>query len=298
MPERTAAGACAGAGAGAGAAAGATATADQATADPSAATATAAANSAPDDATKTSPMTEATIRAALPDEIGSINAPGGGTADDVIASLAALAEALEDSTRSTLVFDPFLVRGMGYYTGTIFEISHPELGYSLGGGGRYDGMIGRFLGTDVPAVGFSIGFERIVDLVELPDSDTADSVVLLYDADVAATTLTVLKSQLIASGSRVRLERRAKNTRLQLETLAAAGFTRYATVTAADAGTATDAGTVPATGTATAAAGTTTTAAAAATTITAAAATAADTTTAQTGPGSPRAADLVFKPLG
>ncbi|MFM6975132.1 MAG: histidine--tRNA ligase, partial [Agromyces sp.] len=60
-----------------------------------------------------------------------------------------------------LDFDPTLVRGMGYYTGTIFEISHPEVSYSLGGGGRYDGMIGRFLGQDVPACGFSIGFERI-----------------------------------------------------------------------------------------------------------------------------------------
>ena len=50
-------------------------------------------------------------------------------------------------------FDPFLVRGMGYYTGPIFELAHPSVDYSLGGGGRYDGMIGRFLGTDVPATG-------------------------------------------------------------------------------------------------------------------------------------------------
>ena len=55
---------------------------------------------------------------------------------------------------------------MGYYTGTIFEVAHPDFGYSLGGGGRYDGMIGRFLGQDVPAVGFSLGFERLVDLVD------------------------------------------------------------------------------------------------------------------------------------
>ena len=71
-----------------------------------------------------------------------------------------------------LVFDPFLVRGMGYYTGTIFELAHPSVDYSLGGGGRYDGMIGRFLGQEVPAVGFSLGFERLVDLVaESADGD-------------------------------------------------------------------------------------------------------------------------------
>lgn len=64
-----------------------------------------------------------------------------------------------------IVFDHTLVRGMGYYTSTIFEIEHADLGYSIAGGGRYDKMIGKMIGTDVPAVGFSIGFERIVDLL-------------------------------------------------------------------------------------------------------------------------------------
>ena len=64
-----------------------------------------------------------------------------------------------------MVFDPTLVRGMSYYTGTIFEISMPELGAACGGGGRYDKMVGRFTGQDVPACGFSIGFERIILLL-------------------------------------------------------------------------------------------------------------------------------------
>ena len=64
-----------------------------------------------------------------------------------------------------LSFDPTLVRGMSYYTGTIFEISMDEFGSSVGGGGRYDKMIGKFTGQDTPAVGFSIGFERIVMLL-------------------------------------------------------------------------------------------------------------------------------------
>ena len=64
-----------------------------------------------------------------------------------------------------LVFDPTLVRGMSYSTGTIFEIEMPEFGSSVAGGGRYDKMIGKFTGQDTPAVGFSIGFERIVMLL-------------------------------------------------------------------------------------------------------------------------------------
>ena len=62
-------------------------------------------------------------------------------------------------------FDPTLVRGMGYYTGQVFEIFHPGMNGSVAGGGRYDKLIGRSLGQDVPACGFSIGFERIVDLL-------------------------------------------------------------------------------------------------------------------------------------
>lgn len=64
-----------------------------------------------------------------------------------------------------LVFDPTLVRGMSYYTGTIFEIAMPEFGGSCGGGGRYDKMVGNFTGNNVPACGFSIGFERIILLL-------------------------------------------------------------------------------------------------------------------------------------
>jgi histidyl-tRNA synthetase len=131
-----------------------------------------------------------------------------------------------------LVFDPTLVRGMGYYTGTIFEIAHPSLSYSLGGGGRYDGMIGRFLGTDVPATGFSLGFERLVDLVDLPAAEGADAVALLHDAATPPTHLIALKAALVGRGHRVRLERRPKNTKATLERLAADGFGSFAFVDA------------------------------------------------------------------
>lgn len=65
----------------------------------------------------------------------------------------------------TLKFDPTLVRGQSYYTGTIFEVVMDEFGGSVAGGGRYDRMIGKFTGQDTPACGFSIGFERIVMLL-------------------------------------------------------------------------------------------------------------------------------------
>ena len=132
-----------------------------------------------------------------------------------------------------LVFDPTLVRGMGYYTGTIFEISHPDLGYSLGGGGRYDGMIGRFLGTDVPACGFSIGFERIVDLLHTDAASAEQAVVLVYDKDADPASLVALKRDLVATGLRVSLERRTKNLKALLDRAGDAGYGRFAFVTAA-----------------------------------------------------------------
>ncbi|MDJ0378805.1 histidine--tRNA ligase [Cryobacterium sp. PH31-L1] len=131
-----------------------------------------------------------------------------------------------------LEFDPTLVRGMGYYTGTIFEISHPSLGYSLGGGGRYDGMIGRFLGTDVPACGFSIGFERIVDLLQADAESALNAVVLVHEKDADPASLVALKRDLVAAGLRVRLERRTKNLKALLDRAGEAGYGRFAFVTA------------------------------------------------------------------
>jgi histidyl-tRNA synthetase len=165
---------------------------------------------------------DAGIRAALP----------AGIPDEVIAHLVALGEtvAAARGADAPLVFDPFLVRGMGYYTGTIFELAHPSVDYSLGGGGRYDGMIGRFLGQQVPAVGFSIGFERIVDLLPDADADGERSVVLVHDRDVPLAQLLALKAQLIADGVRVRVEQRPKNMKALLERSAADGYTAFAPV--------------------------------------------------------------------
>ncbi len=151
-----------------------------------------------------------------------------GVDEVLIAELAALAEVVDPEL---LVFDPFLVRGMGYYTGTIFEIAHPDFSFSLGGGGRYDGMIGRFLGQDVPACGFSIGFERIVDLLQAEQIGLPDALLLLHESDATPAQLLGLKTQLIAAGTRVRLERRTKNTKAQLDRAAASGYITFAFVT-------------------------------------------------------------------
>ncbi|WP_350353412.1 ATP phosphoribosyltransferase regulatory subunit [Microbacterium sp. A8/3-1] len=172
------------------------------------------------------PYGERQIRKALPDD-----AP-----DEIVAHLVGIGDAVAAGRASTepteipLVFDPFLVRGMGYYTGTIFELAHPSVAYSLGGGGRYDGMIGRFLGQQVPAVGFSLGFERLVDLVTAEPDAVAEAVVLIHDADVPVSELVAHKARLIAGGARVRLERRTKNLKALLERSAADGYTAFATV--------------------------------------------------------------------
>lgn len=143
------------------------------------------------------------------------------------ADLLALRAALPDAA---IEFDPTLVRGMGYYTGTIFEIAHPDYSSSLGGGGRYDHMIGRFLGHEVPACGFSIGFERIVDLLAVRDEARPRAVVLVHEADAPPAKLLALKSELVASGTRVRLERRVKNLRALLDRVTADGFDAFAQV--------------------------------------------------------------------
>ncbi|MFZ7088391.1 histidine--tRNA ligase [Curtobacterium sp. RRHDQ10] len=150
---------------------------------------------------------------------------------DAFGALESLRAAVPDMD---LRFDPTLVRGMGYYTGTIFEVAHPDFAYSLGGGGRYDGMIGRFLGQDVPAVGFSLGFERLVDLVSVADADTTDAVALVYDRDVEPARLAAVKRSVMAAHGRVRLERRTKNMKNLLAGLAADGYGAFATVTATD----------------------------------------------------------------
>lgn len=129
-----------------------------------------------------------------------------------------------------LVFDPTLVRGMSYYTGTIFEISMPEFGAACGGGGRYDKMVGKFTGKDVPACGFSIGFERIILLlmengftVPMQRPKIAFLVEKNYPADKLAEVIAKAQEERVA-GRQVLVVRMNKNKKFQKEKLAAEGY--------------------------------------------------------------------------
>jgi histidyl-tRNA synthetase len=122
-------------------------------------------------------------------------------------------------------FDPTLVRGMGYYTGQIFEIVHPASSGSVAGGGRYDKLIGRFLGTDVAACGFSIGFERIVDL--LGGGAGRDALAVLYEPDVEPAQVLAVARRLRAEGRSVSPIRRRGKFGTQLGRLEEWGFTSF-----------------------------------------------------------------------
>jgi histidyl-tRNA synthetase len=165
---------------------------------------------------------------------GAISQAMGGSAEALSAAkelcewAGAVARVLEPGA---LVVDPTLVRGMGYYTSSIVEIAHPDMGISIGGGGRYDGMIGRFLGTDVPAFGLSLGFERLIDVLPVDSTGHPDRVALLYDKENPGEHLVTLKIQLVDTGHTVRLVPKTKNLRPVYEQLVADGFSRIAEVT-------------------------------------------------------------------
>ena len=132
-----------------------------------------------------------------------------------------------------MVFDPTLVRGMGYYTGTIFEIAIPEFGGSCGGGGRYDKMIGNFTGNNVPACGFSIGFERIILLLmeqgfQIPEQPK--KIAYLIEKNYPADKLceVIGKAQdARKNGQHVLVVRMNKNKKFQKEKLTAEGYEEF-----------------------------------------------------------------------
>ena len=154
---------------------------------------------------------------------------------DVIPTLRQTVQTVEETKQAdfAMVFDPTIVRGMSYYTGTIFEIAMPELGISCGGGGRYDGMVGKFTGKDVPACGFSIGFERIILILmeqgfRVPGR--SEKVAFLLDKNLPEDQLTgAIKAaqSLRAEGKDVLVVRMNKNKKFQRQSLADQGYTRF-----------------------------------------------------------------------
>ena len=133
--------------------------------------------------------------------------------------------------RFGLEFDPTLVRGMSYYTGTIFEVSMKGFGGSVAGGGRYDKMIGRFTGIETPACGFSIGFERIVTI--LLDNDftvpgATGKKAFLFEKGMDSGVLAGIIREAMQERSRgvqVLVAQMNKNKRFQKEQLSREGYT-------------------------------------------------------------------------
>lgn len=169
---------------------------------------------------------------AFQDKLGQYLDPA--AADDLVDIIETVEKAASGRSEKafSLAFDPTLVRGMGYYTGPIFEISTPEFGSSVGGGGRYDEMVGRFLGQQVPACGFSIGFERIISILmdqgfKVPQK--AEKTAFLLDKRLAPEEVAeVMKKaeELRRNGAIVLVQKMAKNKKFQRDQLEAAGYTR------------------------------------------------------------------------
>ncbi|WP_288915566.1 histidine--tRNA ligase [Lachnoanaerobaculum sp.] len=155
--------------------------------------------------------------------------------DGVLDSLCEIMDTvLEVNTNDfSLVFDPTLVRGMGYYTGTIFEVSMEGFSGSVAGGGRYDKMIGRFTGNDTPACGFSIGFERIITILldagfKIPDESR--KIAFLYEKNIDGNVLKdILKeaASLREAGNIVLVSKMNKNKKFQKEGLEKQGYTEF-----------------------------------------------------------------------
>ena len=126
------------------------------------------------------------------------------------------------------VYDKSLVRGMGYYTGMVFEIASHKFGSSVAGGGRYDEMIGKFLGESVPAVGFSIGFERICAIL-LDEGFTPplnDKLVLAYNDDDSFADVNMKAKELQRDGKIVMMLKRSKKFGKQLDALIENGYSQ------------------------------------------------------------------------
>ena len=155
--------------------------------------------------------------------------------EEVRNNLKEIISSVEDTKTADfeMVFDPTLVRGMSYYTGTIFEVAMPQYGGSCGGGGRYDKMVGKFTGQDTPACGFSIGFERII-MIMMDEGfvvpGTSEKVAYLIEKGVHGQALSEIIAQAQrarADGEQVLVARMNKNKKFQKEQLTQQGYNDF-----------------------------------------------------------------------
>ena len=161
----------------------------------------------------------------------------------VIANLKEICDsvAIISDGRFDLDFDVTLVRGMGYYTGTIFEIKSTDFkGSSIAGGGRYDNMIGNFTGQKTPACGFSIGFERMVGALmdkSFRPEGASEKVAVLYDKRMSAGDVALMQKKAMEirkSGKVVLIQKMNKNVGFQKQKLEADGYSKFVDIRFAD----------------------------------------------------------------
>ena len=133
--------------------------------------------------------------------------------------------------RYDIKFDFHLIRGMGYYTGQVFEITLDGVGYSVAGGGRYDNMIGKYAKTSVPAVGFSIGFERIVGLIMdglvSAGENPVKKAALFYETDADMAEVIAVSEKIIADGYQVNLIKAKKKIGKQINQCEKNGYAGF-----------------------------------------------------------------------
>lgn len=133
--------------------------------------------------------------------------------------------------RFSVVFDPTLVRGMGYYTGQIFEVKSEGYSSSIAGGGRYDKMVGKFSGRDVPACGFSIGFERVIDILterEFQPPTKAKTIALIVDPDRdSGKDVLLAANKLREQEAVVSIQPRKKDMKKQLDAFLTQGYSHF-----------------------------------------------------------------------
>ena len=157
---------------------------------------------------------------------------------DLVITCNNLIDIIETVTKNVNVkinFNPTLVRGMGYYTGPIFEIKSEKFSGSVGGGGRYDKMVSKFIGQDVPALGISIGFERIISIYLDDDykiPNEIKKIAYLIEKNMPIDK----KSEIIknalgerSKGNVVYIAELAKNKKFQCEKLESLGYSEFKT---------------------------------------------------------------------
>lgn len=146
---------------------------------------------------------------------------------ETLGNLKQIIETVAKVTSARVLFDPTLVRGMNYYTGTIFEVGLEGLSYSVAGGGRYDEMIEKFSNQKTYACGISIGFERIVDYLKekgFSVPKTGNKIAYLIDDDTNLSKVFEMVKSQQAVGNSVTVQRKAKNIKYQVEMLEERGY--------------------------------------------------------------------------